>query len=343
MTTMMTTQHSPDRLGLPPPLELDLIDAGRVAGRIRGNAVTFLGFADEVEAAHAAWVAHRTLARRLALARGARPVPVDAEPLAIERRDDAEVILAGGPGGRPIATLLRPDADIGGEDGHASFGFGIRVPATAIDAAANEVQVRAMAHQMYRTLRRSGIRWALWRPALGRPTTQRVRDVAGDLPRTAETSGVSRDARSASALVAKTVLAAMAVVLGVASIAAAPPTVIVPLAVALVVGLVATGLVAMGDRMLARPRRARGTPSPRPVIDMVWKAVVAGSVAVLMVALVLPEGPRVVLALLGFAGLMLFRLAAMYGGWAPRYTGIRRAPGTLGRAPRPVPALIHGD
>ena len=55
----MTTQLAPDRLALPPPLDLDLVDAGRAAGWIADNAVGFRGFGDETEAAHAAWVAHR--------------------------------------------------------------------------------------------------------------------------------------------------------------------------------------------------------------------------------------------------------------------------------------------
>ena len=88
----MTTQLAPDRLALPPPLDLDLVDAGRAAGWIADNAVGFRGFGDETEAAHAAWVAHRTIARRLARTHGTRPVPVDIEPLAIQRveakRDD---------------------------------------------------------------------------------------------------------------------------------------------------------------------------------------------------------------------------------------------------------------
>jgi hypothetical protein len=35
----MTTQIAPDRLALPPPLDLDLVDAGRTAGWIADNAV----------------------------------------------------------------------------------------------------------------------------------------------------------------------------------------------------------------------------------------------------------------------------------------------------------------
>ena len=114
----MTTQLAPGRLALPPPLDLDLVDAGRAAGWIAGNAVGFRGFGDETEAAHAAWVAHRTIARRLARTHGTRSVPVDIEPLAIQRVEAKEMILASG---RPIAALVRPGPD--SRSGVDSFGF----------------------------------------------------------------------------------------------------------------------------------------------------------------------------------------------------------------------------
>ena len=119
----MTTQLGPDRLGLPPPLDLDLVDAGRVAGWIANNAVGFRGLGDETEAAHAAWVAHRTLARRLARSHRIRPVPVDVEPLALQQVDGREMVLASG---RPIAALIRPGPDSRG--GADSFGFELSIP-----------------------------------------------------------------------------------------------------------------------------------------------------------------------------------------------------------------------
>src|SRR5690606_22170706 len=127
---------------------LDLIDAGRAVGWIIDHTVGFRGFADEMDAAHAAWVAHRTLSRRLALTHGTRPVPVDTEPLALERRGHEEAILASG---RPIAVLVRPGA--ASASGSDSFGFEIRIPPPA-----DELRVRAMANLIYRTLRKSGIR-----------------------------------------------------------------------------------------------------------------------------------------------------------------------------------------
>ena len=79
----MTAQLSPNRVALPPPLEMDLVHAEREVGWISRDRVGFRGFADELEAAHAAWVAHRTLARRLARTHGTRPLPIDVEPLSI--------------------------------------------------------------------------------------------------------------------------------------------------------------------------------------------------------------------------------------------------------------------
>ena len=155
----MTTQLAPDRLGLPPPLDLDLVDAGRTTGWIADNAVGFRGLGDETEATHGAWVAHRALARRLARTHRVRPVPVDIEPLALRRVEGKEMILASG---RPIATLIRPGSDSRTGD---SFGFELRIPTPA-----TELQMRAMAYLIYRTLRKSGVRWTLWRPGARRVT-----------------------------------------------------------------------------------------------------------------------------------------------------------------------------
>jgi len=150
----MTTHLGPSRLSLPPPLELDLVDAGRAVGWIVDNAVGFRGFGDETEAAHAAWVAHRAIARKLARTLATRPVPVDIEPLAIHRVEDREMILASG---RPIGALLRPGPD--SRSGVDSFGFELVIPTPT-----TELETRAMAYLAYRTLRKSGIRWAVWRP-----------------------------------------------------------------------------------------------------------------------------------------------------------------------------------
>ena len=151
----MSTHALPNHLGLPPPLELDLMDAGRAVGWISGHGVGFRGFAGEVEAAHAAWVAYRTLSRRLARRYGTRPIPVDIEPVALQRRGADEVILAGG---RKIATLIRPGPH--SPTGPDSFGFEIAIPLVT-----DELGMRSKAYFIYRTLRKAGIRWALWESA----------------------------------------------------------------------------------------------------------------------------------------------------------------------------------
>lgn len=174
----MTLQLSPGRVGLPPPAKLDLIDAGVPVGWIAGDSVGFRGFANEVEATHAAWVAYRTLARHLARAHGTRPVPIDTEPLALQRRGEAEMILASG---RPIAALIRPDAE--SPTGPDSFGFELLVPSPT-----TELRVRAMAYLMYLSLRKSGLRWALWRRDAGRADSalERVSTSRPDVDHTRE-------------------------------------------------------------------------------------------------------------------------------------------------------------
>ena len=151
----MSRHVSPDHLGLPPPLTLDLMDAGRAVGWLSGNRVGFRGFANEVEAAHAAWVAYRTLSRRLARRYGTRPIPIDIEPIAIQRRGHDEVILASG---RMIATLVRPSPQ--SPTGPDSFGFEIAIPQVT-----DELGIRSKAYFIYRTLRKAGTRWALWESA----------------------------------------------------------------------------------------------------------------------------------------------------------------------------------
>ena len=150
----MSTMLSPERLGVPPPYApdrptMDLVDADRKVGWINGDRVGFRGFATDEEAAHAAWVAHRTMTRRLARSHNLRPVPIGSEPLALQHDGDEEVIVASS---GPVATLVRPGIE--SAEGHDSYGFELSIPQPA-----NEVLVRAMAHLIYRTLRKSGVRW----------------------------------------------------------------------------------------------------------------------------------------------------------------------------------------
>jgi len=150
----MTTMLSPERLAVPPPhapdrRTMDLMDVDQQVGWINGDRVGFRGFATDEEAAHAAWVAHRTMTRRLARSHNLRPVPIGSEPLALQRAGDEELVVASS---GPVATLIRPDHD--GPGGDDSYGFELSVPQPA-----DEVLVRAMAHLIYRTLRKSGVRW----------------------------------------------------------------------------------------------------------------------------------------------------------------------------------------
>jgi hypothetical protein len=247
----MTMQLAPDRLGLPPPLDFDLVDAGRSTGWIADNAVGFRGFGDETETAHAAWVAHRALARRLARTHGTRPVPADIEPLAIQRVDGKEMILASG---RPIATLVRPGSD--SRSGVDSFGFELLIPTPT-----TELEARALAYLMYRTLRKSGIRWAMWRPdapRVGEASTAQTSVDGTDASESvdAETIDTERPGHSAWKLPAvptpralpdlATVLAFLPLVAAGVLAAAVAPLVTIP-----------TAAVLLAAVMLLRSRRLR--------------------------------------------------------------------------------------
>jgi hypothetical protein len=211
---------------------MDLVDAGRKAGWITGNAVGFRGFGDETEAAHAAWIAHRTLTRRLARTHRVRPVPVATEPLTLREVESKEMILASG---RPIATLIRPGSESQGD--RDSFGFELSIPTPA-----TELQVRALAYLIYRTLRKSGIRWAMWRAEAAKSVGVTTRRVSPGLTTTAP--------------VANSAFVALAVVALLTATAIAPRTVTVPLAVVLTTGIVASMLIARADQWVrSRHRR----------------------------------------------------------------------------------------
>ena len=353
----MSNSISPGRVGLPPPAKWDLMDADHVVGWTTENAVGFRGFADETEAVHAAWVAHRTLARRLARTHGTRPVPVDTEPLALQRRGGQEMILASG---HPIAVLVRPGAD--SPTGPDSFGFEVVIPSPV-----TELEIRGLAYLIYRTLRKSGLHWALWRPrnvlASGAQVAYDRSEPAPD--RTANSNEGSmvgdgfapfraRTTRepSPTAFVAKIMFAAIAIVVVATMLATAPATVTVPMAVVLGTGLAASTLVvAVGRRRLARryhghangrlaPPPAPGCrhdltasegsdrDAPLPAVPEetseavgalgVWGALGVMSVSLLVLALVVGERLGAVLAVSGLAGLAVFRLAATYGGWLRR-------------------------
>jgi hypothetical protein len=141
-------------MALPPPSGLELIDGDRVVGWIADRSFGFGGFGSEAEAAGAAWVAYRSVARRLAQRAGKRQIPIDVEPLTLTWQGDRPVILASN---REIAALVPPGRD--GRTDANSFGFELEVPGSA-----DELTLRSLSHMVYRTLRRSGVRWTMWLP-----------------------------------------------------------------------------------------------------------------------------------------------------------------------------------
>ncbi len=161
--------HSiPVRLAEPPPaFDLALMDGDLSVGFITPRSIGFAGFASDTEAAHAAWAAHRLVSWRRAARAGGRPVPVDIEPLSLRHGDRIEVEASG-----KAFAELRPPAD-----GRDTWAFVLPLPEPL-----PQVFVQAKAHAVYRMLRRSGIRWALFaRPA--RPERPRV-EVPQTLPAT---------------------------------------------------------------------------------------------------------------------------------------------------------------
>lgn len=151
-------------------LKLDLFDSGRSVGWIRGQTVAFGGFATQAEAAHAAWVAHRTLARRQARRQGGPPTVIGTAGLAIAHEGESDTILADD---RPIAQLLGPPADAPG-----TFGFEIEIP-----QAADELAMRSKALVIYRVLRRSGLSWEMWTSRDPAPVATPVASATRGVPR----------------------------------------------------------------------------------------------------------------------------------------------------------------
>jgi hypothetical protein len=304
----MTTQLAPHRLDLPPPSQLDLLDMDRVVGWIDGSRVGFLGFADEQEAASAAWLAYRTVSRRLARRLGIRPIPIDTEPLALAQEKNHEVILASG---RPIATLLRPG--VNSRSGPHTFGFTVTLPAPA-----DELAVRSTAYAIYRTLRKSGLRWALWARA--------PRSVPATSPSRAQEAVMSRPRKYVSAVTAPqpaitvataTVLVALALVTMVILFVTAAAAVTVPIAVVLAMGAMATTVLMVRERRRRHGRRgsngpnvSRATAEPPDVPG--WDELGILSAAILVMAFLVPPALGLGLLAVGFAGLLVFRIAVMH-------------------------------
>lgn len=263
----MTTQLAPNRTDLPPPRTSSLSDAGRVVGWVGDETIGFGGFANEDEAMSAAWMAHRILSRLGARPGGPRPVPIDVEPLSLVRDGGREAIRASG---RTIATLIRPGDS---RSGPGAFGFELRVPAWRDPA-----RTRALAFLIYRTLRRSGIRWALWRAdarADARPVRRDAQDGRAIAATAASGPSVRDDAtrdddgwrRIAGALVlpaivAVAVLLPMITTSVLVSVLGVVAALVAVVALGALVRLVATDV--RGDVRSAMERR-RGGASRRPL------------------------------------------------------------------------------
>lgn len=146
----MTDRLATSQLAQPPTFDLDMYDGDQMVGWLSPDSLGFRGFESETEAMPAAFLAHRTLSRRLAHRDGRRPIPIGVEPLRLKHDDTIDAA------GRRIATIVRPGS--GSKTGPDSFGFELAF-ATRVD----EVTARAKFAHLYWTLRRSGIRWAMWR------------------------------------------------------------------------------------------------------------------------------------------------------------------------------------
>lgn len=304
----MTTLLAPHRMDLPPPSQLDLLDVGRVVGWIDGRRVGFLGFADEREAAGAAWVAYRTISRRLARRLRIRPIPIDTEPLTLAKDGNREVILASG---RPIAALLRPGSD--SRNGSHTFSFTVNLPLPA-----DELTVRSMAYSIYRTLRKSGLPWALW----ARDTTSST----AESPSPAKEAIMSRPRgygaavrvrQPAITIATASVMATLALFTVIALFAAAPLTVTVPIGVVLAVGLLATTVLTVNDRRRKNDPRRRTRPNAvRASAEWShvpgWDELGVLSAAILVIAFIVPAELGLGLLAIGLAGLFVFRIAIMY-------------------------------
>src|SRR5687768_8296598 len=248
----MTTQLAPHRMDLPPPSQFDLHDVERVVGWIDGSRVGFLGFADEREVASAAWLAYRTISRRLARRLRIRPIPVDTEPLALAKHGNREVILASG---RPIATLLRPGSD--SRSGPHAFGFTVNLPPPA-----DELTVRSMAYSIYRTLRKSGLPWALWArdtSSLTAESPSPAKEAIMSRPR--GYGAAVRAPQPAITVATASVMATLALFTMIALFVAAPSAVTVPIGVVLAIGLAATTVLMVGERRRKNDRRRRKRPN----------------------------------------------------------------------------------
>jgi hypothetical protein len=157
-------------------------------------------------------------------------LPIDAPPLEILDRAGERLVVANN---RPIARLVDAARDVDSEQPSHAFEL-------QLDGPRDELTVRSKAHLVYRALRRSGVRWAMWRPA---------RQPAVDVrPRVVETD----DMRVAAPL--PIWAAAVSVVLLIAAIALVSPD--AALAIGALVGIVSLIIVRLAALHRGWPPRA---------------------------------------------------------------------------------------
>lgn len=142
--TVPTVTH---QFAEPPPTAWHGPRLSSRVGWVRGTAIGFRGFASAEEAAQAARVAYRTLAGRLEFRVGGRPYRSDIGAVSL----DGNIVIAGR---LPIARVVTPEEDRGAEGGYA---FEIQAPVIA-----GEDEMHRAALAIYRTLRRSGVRWQMF-------------------------------------------------------------------------------------------------------------------------------------------------------------------------------------
>jgi hypothetical protein len=234
----MATQLVPLRMAEPPPRTQYLADNQQIIGWITESALGFCGFVDAHEAANAAWVVYRTVSRQLGQRVGDRPVPIGVEPLTIVRHGDREVIIASG---RSVAELRRPGSN--SRSDVTSFGFEL-----PIVPRVDQSTMRSLIRLAYRTLRKSGIRWGMWK----RPSSR----VSRFRPTQLETKPLVVPTPSAVAFVSKVIFAVMGIAMAATLLVSAPTKITIPIAVVLLAGVAASRF----GRMALRPGAPRGKP-----------------------------------------------------------------------------------
>jgi hypothetical protein len=119
-----------------------------------------------------------------------------------------------------------------------------------------ELDVRAKAYAMYRTLRRSGLAWEMFRVRQQQPK-KKPELVKDDDSRRSDEETTDGSRISALGYAAKYLLTGFVVVLGVVLILSIPQHVLGALALVLATGLVAGGALWMADRAGEKRRSGR--------------------------------------------------------------------------------------